>query len=313
MLKVKSLNPQYFIQLCFNIMYLMLKNTQTTQQIINAIPNPIIITSGSKIMMANQNFLQFFEANNLNEFLKTNKCVCDLFQDKKEYFSLAKINSNTLWTEYIFNSKEQQKVSILSKNGNSHIFHLTVEQINGNYLVVFTNITAKEQNVSLKEMAYHDHLTQIYNRQMFNKLYQKELSNKKRHGDSLSLIMLDIDYFKALNDTYGHDIGDKVLIALSELITKHLRTTDIFARWGGEEFLILMPRTDKATAYKKAQELRQIIEDHNNQIPQFTVSFGVTELTDYDKELSAFIRVDKALYQAKRNGKNQVVSEKSIK
>jgi len=277
----------------------MLSNTQITQQIINAIPNPILITNGEQMLMCNKNLLEFFEANNINDFLQEHKCVCHLFQDKEEYFSLSTIDNNTLWTEHIFHSNKKHKVSILCNNNSSHLFNLSVEKINGNYFVIFTNITAVEQNEYYEDLAYTDHLTQIYNRQMFDKLYQKELSNKKRYGDNLSLIMLDIDYFKVVNDTYGHDIGDKVLVALTQLITKHLRTTDIFARWGGEEFLILMPRTDKAIAYQKANELRQIIDEHKNQIPHFTASFGVTQITEYDKELSAFIRVDKALYQAK--------------
>lgn len=277
----------------------MLSNQHTTQTIINAIPNPIIILDGSKMLMVNQNFLEFFEVAAIDEFLEKHKCVCNLFQEKDGYFSLASIDNNVIWTDYIYQSQEEHKVSIRCKDNHSHIFKLVVKKINDHYLVVFTNITAKEQENALKELAYHDHLTKIYNRQMFDKLYKKELENKKRYGDNLSLIMLDIDHFKELNDTYGHDVGDKVLVALTQLVSKHLRTNDIFARWGGEEFLILMPRTDVDIAYDKAQQLRKIIEDHQEQIPKFTVSFGITEIFDYDKELSAFIRVDKALYQAK--------------
>ena len=135
---------------------------------------------------------------------------------------------------------------------------------------------------------------------MFSKLYLKEIENKTRHGDALSLIMFDIDHFKAVNDTYGHDVGDKVLITLTKLITKHLRTNDVFARWGGEEFVILLPRTNVDVAYNKAQELRQLIEQyHDDTIPSITVSLGITEVLDTDKEQSCFKRVDKALYQAK--------------
>jgi diguanylate cyclase (GGDEF)-like protein len=284
----------------------MLTNIQTTQSIINAIPNPIIVTNGEKMLMANDNFLEFHKVNNIEEFLQEHKCVCELFQDKEGYFSLNKIDNNTLWTEHIFNSNTKHKVSILCSNNHSHLFNLSVKKIEGNYFVVFTNITAVEKNEYYQDLAYHDHLTKIYNRQKFDKLYKKELENHKRYGDDLSIIMLDIDYFKQLNDTYGHDVGDKVLVALSELISKHLRTNDIFARWGGEEFMILLPRTNIDTAYQKAEELRKIIDKHKNKIPHFTVSFGVTQLLDYDKELSAFIRVDKALYQAKIN-RNEVV------
>ena len=135
---------------------------------------------------------------------------------------------------------------------------------------------------------------------MFNKSLIKELENKKRHGDHLSLIMLDIDQFKAVNDTYGHNIGDKVLIILTELISKKLRTNDVFSRWGGEEFMILLPRTDVDIAYKKAQELRKVIEEYSDKtIPSITASFGVTEILETDKEQSSFKRVDEALYGAK--------------
>ncbi len=277
----------------------MLTNKYTTQQIIDAIPNPLIITDDGEVEMCNKNFLEFFNFDSIDEFLEKHECVCELFQEKENYFSLSTIDDDTVWTDYIYNKGSNVKVSILSKNNNSYIFNLSIEKINDSNLIIFTNITAKQESLALKTLAYIDFLTQIYNRQMFDRLYLKELEKQKRHGEALSLIMLDIDYFKALNDTYGHDIGDKVLITLSKLISKNLRAYDIFARWGGEEFMILLLRTDKETAYDKAEELRKIIEEHNNQIPRITVSFGVTELTDYDKDLSAFVRVDKALYKAK--------------
>jgi len=277
----------------------MISNTQLTQSIIDAIPNPIIITNGEEMLMCNKNFLEFFKANSISDFLQEHKCVCELFQDKEGYFSLSTIENDTLWTDYIANSKEEQKVSILYKDNHTYAFNILVKKINDNSLVVFTNITALEREASLKDLAYYDYLTHIYNRKMFDKLYIKELENRKRHGDSLSLIMFDIDHFKSINDTYGHDVGDKVLVALTKLVSEHLRANDIFARWGGEEFLVLLPRTDKAIAYDKALQLRQIIEEYDNQIPNFTVSFGVTQITSYDKEHSALIRVDNALYQAK--------------
>lgn len=279
---------------------------KTEQLIINAIPNPIIITNGEKMLLCNKNLLEFFNLNSIDDFLEEHKCICELFQDKDDCFSLSIINDDVLWVDYIYKKNEVIKVSILNYKQEENIFNLIVETVNENYIVVLTNQTAKEENKELKELAYHDHLTQIYNRQMFDKLYIKELENKKRHGDTLSLIMLDIDHFKELNDTYGHDVGDKVLIALSKLITANLRANDIFARWGGEEFLILLPRTNVDIAYKKAEQLRSIIDKYKDKIPHFTVSFGVTEVLDYDKELSAFIRVDKALYKAKVN-RNDVV------
>jgi len=281
-----------------------MKNNKLFLIAINTIPNPVVITNGKELLIANDDFLSFFNYANLEAFVEHNSCVCNLFIQNDDCFSLDKIDENTLWTYHLFNCKSNPiTVSILDKDGNPKIFEVAInklEEESSQYIVVFTDVTSihKEKEL-LEKMAYTDHLTNISNRQMFDKLYLKELENKKRYGDALSLVMLDIDHFKNINDTYGHDIGDKILVTLTQLISKHLRTNDTFARWGGEEFLILMPRTNKETAYEKAQELRQIIEDHRDQIPQFTVSFGITQILDSDKELSAFIRVDKALYKAK--------------
>ena len=271
---------------------------------INIIPNPIIVTNGYEIVIANGNFLSFFNCKSLEEFVKYNANIENLFIKNKDYFSLDVIDDDILWTDYIYKNKNPTLVSILNKDGEPAVFEITINKLQEyeeDYVVVFTDITAiQNEKKLLEEMAYTDHLTKIYNRQMFDQLYLKELENKKRYSDALSLIMLDIDHFKSVNDTYGHDVGDKVLITLTKLITKHLRTNDIFARWGGEEFMILLPRTNIDVAYNKAQELRHLIEKYrDNTIPNITISLGVTQILNSDNELSAFTRVDKALYQAK--------------
>jgi len=271
---------------------------------INIIPNPIIVMDGNRIIVANDNFLSFFNYKSLEEFIKHNSNICNLFVQHKDYFSLAVIDDNILWTDYIYKNKNLTLVSILDKDGKPAVFEITINKLQeyeNHYVVVFTDITAiQNEKKLLEEMAYIDHLTKIYNRQMFDQLYIKELENKKRYSDALSLIMLDIDHFKSVNDTYGHDVGDEVLITLTKLIAKHLRTNDVFARWGGEEFMILLPRTNIDVAYNKAQELRHLIEQYrDNTIPNITISLGVTKVLDTDKKQSCFKRVDKALYQAK--------------
>ncbi len=271
---------------------------------INIIPNPIIITNGNKVVIANDNFLSFFNYKSLEDFVKYNSNIGNLFIKNKDYFSLDAIDDDISWTDYVYKNKNLTLVSILNKDGEPTVFEITINKLQEyeeDYVVVFTDITAiQNEKKLLEEMAYTDHLTKIYNRQMFDQLYLKELENKKRYSDALSLIMLDIDHFKSVNDTYGHDVGDKVLITLTKLITKHLRTNDIFARWGGEEFMILLPRTNIDVAYNKAQELRHLIEQYrDNTIPSITISLGVTQILNSDNELSAFSRVDKALYQAK--------------
>jgi len=278
---------------------------------IELIPNLVIVTSGTTILLSNESFLDFFNYKDLSEFNKYNDNISDLFSQYEDYFSLDIVDENILWTDYLYQNSKHAVVSMIDNHCNPAVFEVAINLLpdyNNCYIISFTNITAIQNEKKLLErMAYRDPLTNIYNRQMFNKMLRREKENMKRHHDSLSLIMFDIDHFKKVNDTYGHDIGDKVLVTLTKLITKNLRQNDLFARWGGEEFMILLPRADANIAYNIAQKLRQIIEQYkDNIIPSFTVSFGVTEILGIDKEQSCFIRVDKALYSAKIN-RNDVV------
>jgi diguanylate cyclase (GGDEF)-like protein/PAS domain S-box-containing protein len=167
-------------------------------------------------------------------------------------------------------------------------------------------------NVKLHELATTDPLTEIYNRRHFFDLAEKELERAKRSKTPLSIIIFDIDHFKNVNDTYGHLAGDQVLIALANLCQKNIRSMDIFARFGGEEFVILMPDTDEEAALKTAKKLRKLV---GNQITSFdrknmsvTISSGVSsEKTPVEMDIPTLLdKADKALYQSKENGRNQV-------
>lgn len=280
-------------------------NTSRYQKIIDTIPNPIIITDGRLLTKCNKAFLRFFGIEKLEDFLELHDCVCDLFIPQKGYFSLELIDKSVLWTDYLYENDDKTRlVSIKDTKGELHSIEITLDKLEENshsYVVVFTDITAIQNEKKLYEiLAFKDPLTKIYNRKKFNDVLLKERENIIRHQDKVSLVMFDIDHFKSINDTYGHEVGDEVLIKLVEIVQKHLRINDVFARWGGEEFMILFPRTGIETAYSKAQELRKIIETHEEEgIPKFTVSFGVVEISDKDESRSCFKRVDKALYQAK--------------
>lgn len=162
-----------------------------------------------------------------------------------------------------------------------------------------------EEEISL--MATTDALTAIANRRELNRQLDKEIERARRYGTPLALIMYDIDYFKRVNDTFGHDAGDRVLQTLTTLVQSNIRTVDIVARWGGEEFMILMPQSDAAAAGDAAEKLRQKIVGHPfEQVGNLTVSFGVTAFAP-DEEANAFLkRVDDALYLAKEHGRNRV-------
>lgn len=162
-------------------------------------------------------------------------------------------------------------------------------------------------NRLLEQQATTDSLTGIYNRLKFDDMLIKEIGRATRHHFPLSLIMFDIDNFKAINDSHGHHVGDKVLRQLTARIGTKLRKHDYFARWGGEEFMILLTHNTIETAALFAEHLRAEIEAFR--IPDLqgvTCSFGVTQLNDDDDIFSLTKRADDALYKAKSSGKNRV-------
>lgn len=159
----------------------------------------------------------------------------------------------------------------------------------------------------IEHIASTDILTGIYNRYKFEELFMLELERAQRFQTPLSLILIDIDHFKVVNDSCGHDVGDEVLKCLVEIVQKHIRKIDIFARWGGEEFLVLAPNTDLKDVYTLAEKLRKTVESSKFPVVQnITISIGVSQLEKNDSFNQLFKRADQALYFAKDNGRNQV-------
>ncbi|MCK8058942.1 MULTISPECIES: GGDEF domain-containing protein [unclassified Fusibacter] len=169
-----------------------------------------------------------------------------------------------------------------------------------------------EENLKeIKRLSVTDQLTGIFNRRRFIEVLKYEFSRIGRYGIGFSIIMFDIDHFKNVNDTYGHDIGDFVLKKLSELVQSRLRESDTFARWGGEEFMILMPQSTLETALKLSEAIRQLISNFDfSPVTQVTSSFGVINYSDESKiDFEDIISyVDQALYKAKQTGRNRVVA-----
>ncbi|MHB8281693.1 MAG: sensor domain-containing diguanylate cyclase [bacterium] len=160
----------------------------------------------------------------------------------------------------------------------------------------------------LKKLSVEDSLTGAYNRNKYKEIIGKEIKRAKRYEYPLSFIMFDIDFFKAINDRYGHITGDDVLKDLVSLIMKNIREEDYFIRWGGEEFLIIAPYTSLENARMLAEKLRTQAESHNFvENIKITSSFGITMLHKEDDEISFIKRADDALYKAKSNGRNRCV------
>lgn len=195
-------------------------------------------------------------------------------------------------------------------------------EINGRFLHIttfidLTDIKDKEYQLiqvqkELQEQAHKDYLTGLYNRRYFAELAQNYMELFHREKKEASVMMLDIDLFKNINDTYGHGEGDKVIKTLVDALIKNTRQSDIIARFGGEEFVVLLPNIDKKDALHVAQKIRHYVEGLEvvtlqNEVMRFTVSIGISDIKYDDENIETPIkRADDALYKAKNSGRNRV-------
>jgi diguanylate cyclase (GGDEF)-like protein len=170
----------------------------------------------------------------------------------------------------------------------------------------------EEKNQQLRELANRDGLTQLYNHRYFHEQLSKDFLRARRYHESLSCILLDIDYFKKFNDTHGHQTGDVVLRTLGHLIQDSIRDSDFAARYGGEEFALVLYHSDEPAALDVAERLRQAVEQceirHGDTLLHVTISIGVATIpNEAIRDSKALIEcADKALYRAKDNGRNRV-------
>lgn len=174
---------------------------------------------------------------------------------------------------------------------------------------VATQIKLKYQSDKLRTMALHDQLTQLYNRHFLIESANSKLAHVERHGNALSVMMMDIDFFKHINDQFGHQAGDEVLKSIADLLKEHSRKEDVVARFGGEEFVILLEHCALNSAMEKAELLRESIEALMPSGIPVTASFGVAQLLDHEQTFVDLLsRADAAVYKAKDQGRNQVVA-----
>ncbi len=175
------------------------------------------------------------------------------------------------------------------------------------YLMERTYRTVFLHQKQLEKLAVTDSLTGLYNRSKLDDLLQEEIYRSNRYKSTFGIVLMDFDYFKNINDTYGHQVGDEALVEIARLIQRHLRTTDKVVRWGGEEFIIIYLNTDSENVVSLAEELRRKIERHEfNSVGPQTASLGVTIYHEGDTIDSIIQRADKALYKAKEMGRNRI-------
>ncbi|MDZ7819768.1 MAG: diguanylate cyclase [Aliarcobacter sp.] len=167
------------------------------------------------------------------------------------------------------------------------------------------------KTTKLEEKASFDFLTKLYNRRKFNTFLEYEISKANRYSEQhLSLLLIDIDYFKNVNDQHGHLVGDYVLQEISKILTICSRETDVVARWGGEEFVLMLPQTNIEQAFFVAEKLRATIEKHKfDYVKHITCSIGIGQFHKNEDKDTLFKKIDAALYKAKANGRNRVEME----
>lgn len=169
------------------------------------------------------------------------------------------------------------------------------------------NSLLEKRNREIEKIASTDPLTGLYNRMKFIELYVSEYTVMTQRSNAMSLLMIDIDYFKKINDTFGHNTGDQALHAIAQTLSHHLRHVDIICRWGGEEFVALLPTADAPRALMIAEQIRHAVAiQHIQEVPAITVSIGVTQIREGDSLDEAVNRADEALYDAKNSGRNRV-------
>jgi diguanylate cyclase (GGDEF)-like protein len=170
--------------------------------------------------------------------------------------------------------------------------------------------TVVRSELGLMAQATTDSLTGLYNRSHFIKRAETELTRSHRTQEPLSLVMSDIDFFKQVNDEHGHHTGDRVLIQVAQILQGAMREVDVLARWGGEEFLLLLPNTDTTAAVAIAQRIRLALETTptmNEGTPlTVTMSFGIAQVNPTENLSAAIVRADQALYRSKDAGRNQI-------
>lgn len=268
-----------------------------------------VLDENKEVIFSNEKFLKFFHVSSVEEFNKKNETICNIFLENPDMFHPK---GHQDWIQALQETKHEKDrvVSILDEEENPQTFIVSLKCIEQSLHAIFilTSITSiTQEKDAYAKKAYTDTLTNIPNRLYFEEQFHKEIARYKRDDIPLSFIILDIDKFKNFNDTHGHLVGDEILKSLAHKIKVQTRETDIFARWGGEEFVKILANTSLDDAKQVAEKLRTTIENHTfeNDL-KVTCSFGVAEFTKDDTKNSLMLRADQALYRAKENGRNRV-------
>ena len=285
---------------------------QIIENILNSLNLIVVITDGQELYALNQFGLKMVGYNSILEFKKEHQCICEFFVNEPGFIQ----NSEKWLTQLDELEEDKRKVMIYDINlKQNRIFYVRSKPFlmdSRKKIVSFYDITLEEhQKEELKKLATIDFLTGIYNRHHFHTILEFQLEKQIRYPESkpFAIMILDLDHFKKINDKHGHLVGDEVLKEFATTIKNNIRKSDFFARWGGEEFIILVPETTKEQILIFAEKIRLLIENHfknHPNLPKLTVSIGISLYTEGDNITTLLERADQALYNAKNHGRNRV-------
>jgi diguanylate cyclase (GGDEF)-like protein len=285
-----------------------IQNQKILQKILDNQTSITILTDFKTIEFASKSFFNLFGVKNKEEFFLVHSNILDIFVKHDNYIGAT--TKEEFLQKYELASEESRIISIPSVLGEVKAFYIEIDTIDKLFILTLTDITEIQlERLNATHRATHDNLTGVFNRAKFNEIFHTKYESYKRYERAFSIAILDIDFFKKVNDDYGHQIGDEILKSLAKHTLTQIRSTDFFARWGGEEFVLLMDETSSENAYKVCEKLRVSIETlHHQDLPQITISIGLAQINPSDTKESLFKKADKALYEAKNSGRNRVVT-----
>lgn len=298
-------NPD-FIELDTIIKGIRNSSKEHFEKIFELFPNPTIITTmdEGRLIAYNKAFLDLSQA-------RWSQIIADETNIHDLYFEL---DERDRLLEELRKTGSSENMEIVVNDVNNEIFFGLVSSrvinIEGipHILSVISDVTEmKKLEAQIKQLSMTDKLTQVYNRLKIDEILAGELERSERTKIPFSVILMAIDFFKTINDGHGNQFGDAVLVELANILKENVRSTDIIGRWSGEEFLMVLPDTDKKGAVILAEKLRALIEENSfEKVGKLTASFGTAE---YKKDLlsaSVISRADAALDKAKEKGRNRV-------
>lgn len=269
----------------------------------------ILLTNGKEIEFANKALLTFFDCNDKNEFKDKYKCICYEFIEDKRYFYLENDEDKNEWVERLLKLPLDKRMVCIKSVLNSELKVFSIFAIKhekNSYLINLTDISEQmAKQLILENKVIHDKLTNAYSREYFDISNQAIIAENMKINKKTAIAMFDLDDFKQVNDTYGHDVGDAVLVELVKVIKKNSRDDDVLIRWGGEEFIIILAIKNKNDLYRILENYRKTIENYT-----FTEELSITcslggAIYKYSENIHETIkRADNRLYKSKNNGKN---------